>query len=444
MSDVLLIWPQALLGDIELEAAENRIMPLGLAYIASSLESAGYSVAVLDMVGERADIEEVIRVCEVQQPRLIGISCTSFSYGRAKALTSDLKNVVPDVPIIMGGPHVTFADQEALEEAAVDVIVRGEGDVTIVELARSLLEGHGELQEILGITFKSPDGTIIRMPDRRPLDNLNGRPHPARHLFPLDHYAAHSVLSSRGCPFKCNFCSAGAMAGGKYRLRSPEDVVNEVVSIRQRFSNDRFFFVDDAMTSKKSRMREICELLLSRCPGISWKCESRVDVADPSLFELIRTAGCMGVQFGVESGDANILRLLGKKITPNQVTQAVQIALEAGLEEVVCSFIIGHPFDDLATVNKTLDFANSLKAMGVWGGRSRVIIRLSVLVPFPGTEVHRRADELGLKILTNKWDSCAPDDIMIETQKLSRQMIRRLQFKSLTMLELGYQKETAL
>ncbi len=122
------------------------------------------------------------------------------------------------------------------------------------------------------------------------------------------------------------------------------------------------------------------------------------------------------------------------------MTRAVQIALEAGLEEVVCSFIIGHPFDNSATVNKTLDFVNSLKAMGVCSGRSRVVTKMAVLVPFPGTEVHCHADEMGLKIIANEWDSYAPDDIMIETKKLSCQMLRYLQFKSQTMLELGYQR----
>lgn len=436
MSDILLIWPQALLGDPELEALENRIMPLGLAYIAASMEAAGYSVAVLDMVAERADIEASIRACEVHRPRLVGISCTSLSFGRARSVALAIKNTFSEIPVIMGGPHVTFTDHKTLEAGAADVIVRGEGDISAVEVARCLLEGYGELEKIPGISFKCSGG-VIRTPDRPQLEELDGRPFPARHLFPLNHYVAHSILSSRGCPYKCMFCSAGAMAGGRYRLRSPEDVVEEVVSIRRRFGHEKFFFVDDTMTSQVSRTHKLCKLLADRCAGISWKCESRVDAVDLSLFRLMRMAGCTGVQFGVESGDTEILKLIGKRITPDQVVHAVGAALEAGMDEVVCSFILGHPYDDVETVVNTLKFADSLKAMGAWGGKNRVVLKVTVLVPFPGTEVYRRANELGLKILLSKWDGCAPDDIMLETQKLSARMLRWLQFQSQTMLELG-------
>ncbi|MCL6451221.1 MAG: B12-binding domain-containing radical SAM protein [Acetobacteraceae bacterium] len=441
MSDVLLIWPQALLGDPEVEALENRLLPLGLAYVGAALEAAGYSVAALDMVVERADTDAAVRACERERPRLVGLSCTSLSFGRARAVARAIKEAFPDTPLMMGGPHVTFADEETLASSPVDVIVRGEGEASAVEVARCLLEGYGELGDIQGVSLRTPNG-FVRTADRPPLQNLDLLPLPARHLFPVRRYTGHPIVSSRGCPFKCIFCSAGAMAGGRYRLRRPESVVREVAQTVETHGDARFLFVDDTLTSQIDRTVAMCRMLAEQCPGTSWKCESRVDVAHPSLFAVMRDAGCTGLQFGVESGDPGILRRIGKAITPQQVVRAVEAALSAGFDEVVCSFIIGHPFDNEETVGRTLELARFLKDMGASGGRSRVAIRMTVLVPFPGTEVHRRASEWGLAILSGDWGGVAPDDILVETAFLSRRKLRALQFKSQTMLELGWRGDS--
>lgn len=427
MADVVLVWPQTLLGDPILESLESRVMPLGLAYLAGALNNAQYSVKAIDMVASRMDLTDILKICSLEQPRMVGISCTTLSYGRAKAVAAIIRGNLPTIPIIMGGPHVTFAFQKILKSGVADIVVHGEGEVTIIELARFVLEGRGSLDQIKGISFLH-NGKIVTTPPRPFIKELDSLPTPARHLFPWDSYVAQPIANSRGCPYHCMFCSAGAMAGGNFRLRAPEKVVDEIVNVRKQFSTNKFMFIDDTLTAIPARTTILCKQLIEKCPGITWKCESAVASVDANLLNLMGEAGCDTIQFGAESGDDRILKIIGKGLTRNKIKSAVSLALVSGIKKVVVSFIIGHPSDDGKSVNKTLAFIDELKGLG--NTEAQVVSRIGVLVPFPGTEIQLRAKELGIKILCDDWETCAPDDIMIETAALDANALRSFYFQS--------------
>jgi radical SAM superfamily enzyme YgiQ (UPF0313 family) len=444
MSDVLLILPQMLVDDIEFEAADYRMPPLGLSYIGAALLAAGYDVSALDMTAEATTLESLAERLEREQPKIVGLSCTTISYGRTTQVARTVKAVVPEAWVIVGGPHVTFTPEETLAEPAFDIVVRHEGEAAMCDLVACRL-GKGSLAEIAGISFRE-NGRFVHTPTRPYVTDLDRLPFPAIHLFSLDHYDALPVSTSRGCPFKCIFCSAGAFAGGHYRVRSPANVVAEIYSLWQKFGCQSFFFTDDTLTGQKQRARRICDLLEAQCPGIVWRCESRVNTVDVSMLTCLRQAGCIGIQYGVETGSPEILRQLNKHITLDQVAHAVELTLRADIPEVTCSFIIGLPFDTVETVQQTFSYARELKRLASVIGHGAVIINLGVLVPFPGTAVYQKADELGLQLLTRDWASYSDNDILIETSHLNRRTLRQLFFEYQMAIEmpglLGKRSET--
>ena len=434
MSDVFLILPQMLVDDLTLEAGDNHMPPLGLGYIGATLLAAGYDVRALDMTVEATTLEQLAQQLEREQPAVVGISCTTISYGRASQVARTVRAAAPGAWIVVGGPHVTFTAEETLAEPAFDIVVRHEGEYAMRDLVACRLGRGPQLAEIAGVSFRE-DGRIVHTPDRPFITDLDTLPFPAVDLFPLDRYDVHPISTSRGCPFKCVFCAAGAFAGGQYRVRSPENVVAEVCELRQRHGCLSCFFVDDTLTAHKRRAQRICELLTETCPGIMWRCESRVNTVDENILGQMRRAGCIGVQYGVECGSQAVLDRLGKRITLDQVWRAVESTLRSGIPEVVCSFIIGHPFDTPETVQQTFAYARQLKQLAATIGQGNVSINLTTLVPFPGTAVYQNAAELGLHLLTHDWASYSATDTLTETQPIHRRILRQLFFEYQTMFE---------
>lgn len=439
MADALLIWPQPFLQDVWLEQGEQQMLPLGLSYVGAALQAAGYSVAAVDMCQRGMSLDELAALVERQRPRLVGISCTAISYGRALAVAGLVKERQPQTPVVMGGPHVSFCAPATLATGKVDVVVHGEGDLTAAELARCLLEGQGTPEQVAGISF-CRDGRVVRTPSRPFISRLDSLPIPAADLFDVTAYATHPIATSRGCPFTCVFCSAGAFSGGRYRLRSPEHVVDEAAWFWQRHGRREFFIVDDTFTASPKRALRLAALMADRCPGVQWWCESRVDRVSRELLAQLRAAGCCGVHYGIESGNQGVLDQIGKGITLAQAEAAVAAALGAGIPEVFCSFIIGHPFDTVATVRQTIAFARRLREQGAGKGGGQVICRISTLVPFPGTPVFDQAAELGVNVLLNDWSRYSVDDIMLETRHLSAETLRELFFEYQTTLDLPLRK----
>jgi anaerobic magnesium-protoporphyrin IX monomethyl ester cyclase len=238
-------------------------IPLGIGYLAAVLEKNQYPVDVVDCQALKLSYEELKSEISKRQPNIVGITSTTLTYKSALQTAKAAKQACPNCLTILGGPHVTFWDENALQECPdLDIVVRKEGENTLLELVRRL-QARKSLIDVLGTTCRE-DKEIIRNPDRPYIENLDELPFPAHHLFPLQHFKKYGKIvfplsTSRGCTFWCSFCSAVRMFGRRYRMRNPKNVVNELEFLTKKYNAEQFTFYDDAFTVDQHRVQEICE-----------------------------------------------------------------------------------------------------------------------------------------------------------------------------------------
>lgn len=401
MTDALLVQPPLPKPIGEYSSSIILCPPLGLGYIASNLILEGFEVEIIDMAALNLSLDQFKREVKQKEPKIVGISAETLTYKNALKVAETVKKENPEILTVMGGPHVTFLAEETLRNPQVDVVVRREGEMTMKEIARRLLRENGDLGNVKGITYRR-EGHIISNPERPLIEDLDSLPFPARELFPLDRYRVPGTLiTSRGCPSKCIFCSAGAMYGGRYRVRSPENVSSEVHHMIEKFNFDKFFIADDTFTVFRDRTRKICRSISDL--NVQWFCESRVNTVNKEILKEMAESGCRVIQYGVESGSQKILNSIRKGITVEQVRKAVKWSVEVGIIPV-CSFMVPHPEDTLETIEETRKFMEELKSLGA-------LVVVSLTTPFPGTYLYDHAEELGLKFIledTDRYDMATP------------------------------------
>ncbi|TET28812.1 MAG: hypothetical protein E3J73_00315, partial [Candidatus Bathyarchaeum sp.] len=278
-------------------------IPLGIGYLAAVLEKNGYDVNVIDCQALKLTLSEVENELRKRQPDVVGLTSTTLTYKSALKIIKVAKKALPNCLTVLGGSHVTFWDDNALQECPqLDVVVRKEGENTLLELVQRLEEGKS-FHDVVGTTCRK-DGKIVKNPDRPYIENLDELPYPAVHLFPLEQFNKYGniifpVMTSRGCVFWCDFCTAVRMFGKKYRMRSPKKVVDELEYLYKKYGEKQYTFYDDAFTVNQARTEEICNEILRRGLKIKWDCETRVDMVSKNLLLKMREAGCIAVWFGV-------------------------------------------------------------------------------------------------------------------------------------------------
>ncbi|WXG42004.1 MAG: radical SAM protein [Candidatus Freyarchaeum deiterrae] len=391
--------------------SECPTIPLGLNYLAAVLEDREFEVDILDMVVYKFSREKIIDKIREYKPDIVGAGSVTMNYPHAKSILQIAKG--EGATTIIGGPHATFADKLVLTEAPwIDIIVRREAEYTLLDIVKGR-----ELKDIRGITYRE-DGEIIRNSDRELLMNLDELPFPARHLVPLSKYLAYktgcSMVTGRGCPNRCIFCVGPKMTSTKMRFRDPKLCVDEMEEVLD-YGFEEIIVEDDTFTVNKKHVFAICDEIMSRGLKFKWSANARVNTVTKEIIEKMYEAGCIFIQYGVESGNPEILKTCKKGITLDQVREAVKIAKEVGIG-VLCSFIIGLPGETKETIKETMDFAQSL---GTYYG-------YHVLAPFPGTEVRERADELGIKILTDNWMRYDANRSVTETGGASAEYVNKI------------------
>jgi anaerobic magnesium-protoporphyrin IX monomethyl ester cyclase len=435
MLDVLLITPPPIFAG-PADPPDGIAPSLGLGYLAAVLEQAGYHVAILDMQAERMRGADLSRYIAAQHPRLVGISTVVKTYKNGLRAAQVIKAAAPETKVIVGGPHATFLIEETLNCPAVDVLVRYEGEETILELMQHFDTGQPALDQIRGIAYRDED-QLIETEARPLLAELDQLPFPARHLFRLDRYTQPGILiTARGCGSQCVFCAASTLyPQPRYRTRSPQRVVDEIEELVERYNLTSLFIADDTFTLWPKRAIEICDLLLARNLKVQWTCEARINTMTPQLAAKLVEAGCTGVNFGVETGNPEIMQQIRKGIQLSQVESVVHQTQAAGLD-VVCSFIIGFPQDTPQTVQQSIALARHLEELGAparrerAGQRGRVTYAFTILTPLPGTHLYDHAAELGLHFLTRDWDRYSLIEPVIETPQLNAAELRRWYFEA--------------
>ena len=373
--------------------------PLGLAYIGAVLEEKGVEVHCLLADVEHLSIDQIVeRVCSVD-PDIIGISTTTPSVNISIHLITRIKALLPKIVAIAGGAHATLFPGELLQ-SGFDYIVCGEGEETITDLMK-VIDGKLDASHVAGLAYRNQNEIQVNKP--RPfIKDLDVLPFPAWHLFPIHLYKSDfkkndyclPIITSRGCPGKCVFCYKG-LFGNKFRFRSPENIVEELRYLIKTFHIAEYAILDDNFSTIPRRVFRFCELLHENNVTLPWSLSSgiRVDTASAEMFRALKAAGCYRIGFGVESGNEEILKIIQKNISKDQVRKAVRLAKEAGME-VYCFFMIGNLQETHSTIDDTIQFAREL---------SPDVAQFSVATPFPGSEMYDTLLKEG-RITAGSWD----------------------------------------
>ena len=368
-----------------------RFPVLGLAYIAASLRASGHEVVLLDGKLAHLASEEICSQAASAKPDLVGITAMTVEFPQAAAIAHELKSLTP-VPIAIGGAHINAVGAEALREcSAFDFACVGEGEHLVNELADAIA-GKRPCATIAGLSYRDNGG--VRTNPARPYPaSYDDLPFPAWDLFRLGEQIP--VLTHRGCPYQCNFCSHNS--GFKARYRSPDNVLDEIGTVIEQFKPAIIRFEDETFGLHVKRTKAILDGILSRGfhTRVRFSAQTRVDRIDEDFIALLKRANFETLELGVESGNPDVLKAVKKGITLEQVERAVALAKKQRLR-VWCKFILGHPHETVATMRDTARFISKLNPQ-----------RLSValMTPFPGTPIHGMAvrGEGGYRMIGRGW-----------------------------------------
>jgi anaerobic magnesium-protoporphyrin IX monomethyl ester cyclase len=399
-------------------------IPLGLAYLGAVAEKADHEVTVIDCQGERLTYDTFRQRIAKVPSDVVGVTSTTLLYNSAKQIMEIAKEQHPAAVTMIGGSHVSFWDENALNESpSIDVVVRREGELTFLELLQRI-EAKRNFAEVLGATYRGSDGKILRNEDRPFLYDLDSLPSPSYHLLPLESYrrmgkTIFPIVTSRGCVQWCDFCSTVRMFGRGYRVRDPKKVVDDMEMLHNKYGESQFTFYDDAFTVNRKHTMEMCADIKARKLDVTWDCETRVDAVDKELLETMYDAGCITIWFGVESGSEKILDKMHKKINREQVRDAFKMAQKAGMM-TIASAVIGFPGETEQTAWETINFINSLNPDD---------IGCYIATPYPGTPMYEEVTKNGWLRVTdfNKYDTATPT---FETPNLSMERLREIKYKA--------------
>ena len=399
---------------------------LGIGYMAAVLEKNGYDVDVLDASALELTYDEIGKEILKRKPDIVSISALTPTIGVALDSADKIKQVKPDTIVVLGGYHPTSEFKSVLAEPSVDVVVRGEGEYTLLELVQTV-EAGGDLRNVSGLAFHGEtDCSLVLTPDRPVIQDLDELPFPAFHLFPMEKYRilnittnVATIITTRGCPMQCSFCSSAALHGDKLRRRSYQNVCDEIELRLKEENIDTIAFMDDTFTLNKRFVRDFCQEIKRRNLKFWWGCTSRVDSLDEELLQTMKDAGCITIFIGVESADQQVLEKMNKNITVSKTEKAFRLARKVGIR-TIASCVIGMPEDTKRTINKTLDFVKKLNPN---------YALYSLATPYPGTRFYNEAFKKNL-IVINDWSKYTLINPILETIDCSSKELRSLQKKA--------------
>ena len=393
-------------------------------------------VSVLDQTTQGYDIEGVVDWVIKENPDILGISTIFSSSLTAPKIAKEVKEKKPDITIVLGNHHATNNATRILRKYPyVDLIVRGEGEETCLEIVNCLKEKRS-FKNVLGITFRNED-KIVSNPDRTLLKDIDSLPFPDRDLLEGEYHnntvgivvapkKFTGILSSRGCVFKCRFCSCTSIARNFWRPRSIENILEELHLLASK-GYKQLMFVDDNFTLNQKRVIELCQRIRKEKIDMEWISEGRVDQGSYNMFREMVKAGCKMMYFGVESANQKVLDYYNKGITPEQSIRTIGLARKAGVDIIVGSFIIGAPNETKEDVKKTLDFTKRLDID---------IPQINLLEANPGTPLWQEFTTKGLINEDKYWESgvfisdiCSDtvnrDELLLMISKYYKKFLRR-------------------
>jgi|TARA_B100001971_G_scaffold209641_1_gene233598 radical SAM superfamily enzyme YgiQ (UPF0313 family) len=371
---------------IQTVEGNNVNPPLGLMYVAAAAERAGHVVQFMDVDPTVIDVIERVRTFA---PDLVGLSFLTTEFDKAQHLSYELKKTFPSLILCCGGVHTTLDTENVLRTFDVDFCIVGEGENTFLEVCDNF-EKRLPYDHVKGVWLLK-EGLMVKNPLRELIDDLDSLPFPARHLIDYSNIyltfpgcikgkytpSSTAIMAGRGCAFNCNYCAAQKLLGRNYRLRSPDNVVKEIIHLQRVYDIKGILFQDSTLTTKKKWIMSLCEEIIRRNVKFVWSCNTRVNTVDAEMVRQMKKAGCIQMEYGIESGSPKILKILNKRISHEQAINAFRTTESAGIR-TGASFMLGNPDEEISDIQMTFDLAKKLNA-------SYTIFFFTI--PYPGTEL---------------------------------------------------------
>jgi len=368
--NVLLINTNMAEGYKKLKNLSGFAPPVGLAYIASFLEKNNIKVKIIDANALSLTDKELKKILHSIDFDIIGTTAFTSTIKRAFNVLKMAKELKACTTVI-GGAHATALPIETLDNIFLDIVVKGEGEVTFLEIVKTL-RANRSLKGVKGIYYKN-NGKIISTPERPLIENLDELPFPAYHLLPMKKYKISNhhavghgrkinlhpffiIFTSRGCPFNCTFCASHLTWKRRVRYRSPENVIKEIDFLVKNYNVKNIDFYDDTFTLDKKRMNRILDLIIQRNYDINFACLSRVDSIDDEILSKLNRAGFYNIRYGIESGSPEILKRMRKGIDLEKARKAIRLTQKHKMS-ANAFFIFGHPGETKETAMQTINFA---------------------------------------------------------------------------------------
>lgn len=374
-------------------------VPVGLLSLASFLEDKGVKVGLLDAYALLMKQSDVIEEVKRHRPRAVGISVNIFSFLQAIRYTQEIKKISQEIIVIWGGPHPTIAWDICLNKSKADIMVVGEGELTLHESLKKLLVGE-PIDNVSGIAYRDNGDAKIN-PSRERILDLNSLPLPAYHLLPeLNNYKTRArrlpfmgIVTSRGCPFSCIYCSKDVFKN-RITMRSPENIIEEIDRLVKDYQIRQIDILDDNFTADLGRIDKLCELIIKRDYKLYINLQSgiRADKVNQAIIKKLKRAGVFKLAVGVESGNQTILHNIKKELNLDQIIEASRISRGLGII-VIGFFIIGLPGDNERTLQETIDFAVRMNPH---------IANFMMAIPFYGTEFYNKVEREGKLLVDTK------------------------------------------
>ena len=379
--------------------------PQGLCHLAAMIDESKYSISIIDAQALYMGVEDTIKQLTALKPSVIGIMTFTVSMDTVAKIYDAILEQLPGVHIILGGSHVTACPEETFQRyPQFRVAGLNEGEETFAELVDCLMR-NGDIESVKGIIYRSPNGDVRRTAARPYIKDLDTLPTPRWDLLPFlpDYYRpskmtyralpAVAIVTSRGCPYDCVFCDRSVF-GRRWRAHGVETILHWIDILTTKYGIRDINFQDDHFMVNRTRLISICEGIRSRHPNLIWSAIGRADAVEQESVRMMKESGCWQIAFGIESGSQQILDVLGKDETIEQMEEAVRIVKEAGIT-VKGLFMVGCPTETAETLQQTEDFIRRLDLD---------FVSMSAFTPIPNTEIFQRWQDYG------RWEGASPDD----------------------------------
>lgn len=367
----------------------NRSPSLGLLHLAAQVRKDGYQTAIIESDIEGLSVDQVVERIIREKPDYLGLTLFTVAVWRASQIAKKIKRLLPEIPIIVGGPHLSSMGRETMERfMEFDIAVIHEGEQVLSEML-PLLDRGEDLFKVKGIIYRNK-GLLVETPKGAIINELDDLPMPAWDLLPNfpDAYLpaiydyprgpVATIAASRGCPFLCKFCDTSTF-GARVRAYSPEAVFNMMKYLQDTYAIRHIMFVDDLFIASRIRTLALCDLIIENHLDMTWSCAARVDTIKPDVLKRMKQAGCWEISFGLETGSNELLQKMEKAARVEKSEQAINWTHQANIRSKGL-FMLGYPGETEATIDKTKRFVRRLPM---------TTMNLTKFTPYPGSPIYR-------------------------------------------------------